>query len=155
MPHELCKLYRFARSTTERADPAVPVKSLLANRLSQRKFLTFSFSSYEPIREQMLQTRGDYILTHLQELHSHFQRDVDENFSLLVYDTAYINIWVPASRCLPVSISNVVQEVLYQYIRHKNQEVRNLLIFRYHLITYNFYILKFYNNNMNKYETPY
>jgi len=56
----------------------------------------------------MLQTQGDYILTYLQELHSHFQRDADENFSLLVYDAVYINIRVPAFRCLPATISNVV-----------------------------------------------
>jgi len=92
IPLALCKQYRFARSATERADLAVPVKAILANRLNHCKFLTFSFSSYSPITEQVLQTLGDYIHIYLQELNSHFQRDVDENFSLLVDDAAYINI---------------------------------------------------------------
>jgi len=40
----------------------------------------------------MLKTRGDYILTYLQEINSHFQRDAAKNFNLLVYDAVHINI---------------------------------------------------------------
>lgn len=40
----------------------------------------------------MLHTLGDYILTYLQELKFHFQKDADENFGLLVYDAVYIKI---------------------------------------------------------------
>lgn len=39
---------------------------------------------------------------------------------------------------------------LYQYIRSHNQEVRNLSIVRYQLITYKVYIFKFYTNNINR-----